>query len=144
MEGYQREFEAEAWDDEGNCYDKHGGVWAFDNLGGDVVEIEAAAAQGVCEADAKQQDGRWEDCRHYVFDGCFVALIAVFVEGNHCCQGQWGAFQADDEEQEMTGRNHQIHAEECYQQQLKELAAAYGAFLAVYPLLTLQYDQEDA
>ena len=73
-----------------------------------------------------------------------MALVAVLVEGHHGCQGQGGALKADDEEQEVAGRDHEVHAEQGHEQQLVELASAHAALFAVNPLLALEQYQEDA
>ena len=131
MEGHERKLEADTCDDECQRHDEH-----YAHLAGEC-EVDFLEVERTGEAVDKRQTHH-EDCRgeygcEHVLHGCFVALIAVFVEGDHGCEGQRGAFEADDEEQEVTGRYHEVHAEEGDEQKLVELAAAHEHLLTVGP-----------
>ena len=62
-----------------------------------------------------------------------MALIAVLVESDECAEGERGCLESDDEHQEVTARNHEVHAEQCEKYQFIELAAAHGGKLRVRP-----------
>ncbi len=66
-----------------------------------------------------------------------MALIAFFVQRHHCGKRKRSALETDDEKQEVTCGNHEIHAEESNQQQLVELAAPHSHGLAVGPFNAL-------
>ena len=72
-----------------------------------------------------------------------MAFIAVLVESHHGGKRKRCAFQTDDEQQEVTGRNHEIHAEKCHKQQFVELSAAHDHQLPVSPFTALDKHDEN-
>ncbi len=72
-----------------------------------------------------------------------MAFIAVLVKGDKGAEGERGCFKTDDEHQEVTARNHEIHAEEGQEHKLVEFTATDGHKLRVGPLDRLYKDDED-
>ncbi len=141
MEGHERELEADAGNHECHSDDEHGAEAAGESEV-DVLEVERAG-EAVNKRESHHEDSRREYGCEDVLDGSFVALVAVFVEGDHCGEGQRGAFKTDNEEKEMTCRNHEVHAEESDKEQLVELATAHEHILAVGPADALDEHDND-
>ena len=73
-----------------------------------------------------------------------MALIAVLFKCNHSGQRQRSTFKTNDKQEEVTGRNHQIHSEESEQKQSEELSAANHLMLAVGPFGSLNQNDQNA
>ncbi len=110
MEGNERELKAHTGDYEGDCHDKHA-LAAYGSRLVNLVEVKRAA-QTINEAQTHHEECRGEYCGKHIFHGCLVTLVTVLVKSDHGCERQGGRFETDDEEQEVTGRYHEIHAEE--------------------------------
>ncbi len=63
-----------------------------------------------------------------------MALITVLVKCHESGKRKRSRFEADDEQQEVTSRNHEVHTEKGDEQQLVELAATHTHELGVGPL----------
>ncbi len=107
----------------------------------DIGEVERAR-ESVDVGYAHHEDGRGEHGCQYILDGRLTRFVAVLVESHHCGQRQRSRFQTDHEHQEVTGRNHEIHAEQSHQQQLVELAATDSHHILVGPAESLYHDYE--
>ena len=108
---------------------------------GDVLEIKRPR-EAVNKRNAQQINrGREYRCEQ-IFHSRLVRFVLLLVESSQCRQRQRGRFQSDDKYQEMTGRNHQIHAKERHQKQLDEFAATHKLALAIVPFDGLQQYEE--
>ena len=144
MEGHERKLETNAGYHERDCRDKQTAHLAALYHPGQIVEIERPGGEGVHERETHHEDGGGENSRQDILDGSLMALIVTLLEGHHRGQGQRGRLQADDEEKEMTGRDHEIHSEESDEHQLEKLSLAYHHILAVDPSGRLKDDDERA
>ena len=110
-------------------------------LQGDIVEIKRTC-QTIDKRETHHKHCRREHSCKHVLDGSLMAFITVLIHSHHSSQRKRGAFKADDKQQEVTRRNHEIHTEQRYKQQFVELAAAHNHQLAVCPAARLdEHDQ---
>ena len=107
----------------------------------DGVEVKRTA-QSVDKRKAHHEDGGGEHGGEDIFHRSLAALIAVLVKGHHCSQRQRSGLEADHEEQEVTCRHHEIHAEERHEQQLVKLTAAHGKHVGARPPQSLYHHDE--
>ena len=72
-----------------------------------------------------------------------MAFIAVLVECHESGQRKRCGLKSDEEQQEVTGRYHEVHSEECDQHQFVEFAAANELHFRVGPFERLYQDDKN-
>ena len=97
MEGYERNLEAHAGDEEHEAEDAEQRAV---EQGTDLVKVERTRGT-VDEGDAVEQEGAGEEGQEDELRAGFGTLHAAFVEGHQCCHGHGSQFEADEEHQEV-------------------------------------------
>ena len=100
MERNKRNLETETCHDKSEGYCKHDTHIAIESRC-DALIVERSG-DAVDERQTHQKDGRREDCRKDIFDGCLMALVAVLVESDKGAERKRCCLKTDDEHQEMT------------------------------------------
>ena len=69
-------------------------------------------------------------------------MVAVLVEGYQC--GHWyaGRFQTDEEHQEVTGGNHQVHSQKGGKSEKVEFTLLESCVGAAHPFMSHQENNE--
>ncbi len=143
MEGNKRELETDSGNHEREGADEKTRCGAFRHGCANVVEVERTAREGIYERETHQQNSRREDSCKNVLDSGLVALVVTLVECHHGCERQRGGLKTDYEDEEVACGNHEVHAEECHEQQLIELTFADSHLVALDPFGRLEKDDED-
>ena len=144
MEGYERNLEAHAGNEEEHAEEHHG----IEHLTvayclPDTVEVEGAG-DTVDEADAEEQQGSGEECEQNELGTGFGAFVAVLVEGHGGSHGDAGGFKTDEEHEEVSAGNHEVHSKQCEEGDEVELALLYQVFLARQPFVGHQEGDDGA
>ena len=71
-------------------------------------------------------------------------MLFVFVEGGEGGHRDGGRFEADEEHEEVAGRDHEVHAEQGGQGDHVEFTAANDGALAGEPVVGLHEDEQGA
>ena len=70
------------------------------------------AYRTVYQRNAVKQQSAGEERGKDVLGACLGRVVAVFVEGNQGCHRDACRLQSDEEHQEVSGRNHEIHTKQ--------------------------------
>ena len=140
VEGNQRKFESHTGQHEYNRGDEQRRAVGRDGYG-NIAEVERTR-NSVEEREAQQEESRRKDSRKEVFGTGLIRLAVFLGKGDECSHRQRSGLEPDKEEQEVTGRNHQVHTEEGYQQQFVELAPTHFHIGILAPRYRLQQHDE--
>ena len=80
-------------------------------MGGKVFKIQRSGGT-VNHGQAEQQQGAGEEGGKNILGSCFGRVVTVFVEGNQGSHRDGCRFQPDEEHQEVSGGNHEIHTKQ--------------------------------
>ena len=80
-------------------------------MGREVIEIKSPG-RTIDHGQTKQQQCTGEKSCQNVFGTCFGRVVTVFIEGNQCCHRNRSCFKSDEEHQEMSGGNHEVHTKQ--------------------------------
>ena len=140
VEGNQRNLEAHTGEEEHQCHDLQG---AAVQGGGDILEVEGAR-RAVYQRQAEQQQGAGEHGCQDILGTSLGGLEAELVEGDQSHHRDAGRFKSDEEHQEVSGRNHEVHAQQGGERQDVELALLDVVLLAAHPFVCHQEHDERA
>ena len=140
VEGNERELESHTGQHKDERGDEQRRVIAG-NVEGDVVEIERTR-NAIEERESQQEECRREDSREEVFGTGLIRLRVFLGNGDERGHRQRSGLESDEEEQEVSRRNHQVHTEEGHQQQLVKLTPTYFYIGSVAPRNRLQQHDE--
>jgi len=90
-------------------------------MGGKVIEIQGSG-RTVNHRQTEQQQCAGEECGKNILGSCFSGVVTVFIEGNQSCHRNGSSLQSDEEHQEVSGGNHEIHTEQSRESEYIELS----------------------
>ena len=108
-----------------------------------LVEVEGAR-DAVDERDAVEEQGAGEESEEDVLGTGLSTLRALLVEGHECRHGHGGEFETDEEHEEVSAGNHEVHAQQGEEHELVELALLDEVLLAAEPLVGHEEGDEGA
>ena len=109
--------------------------------GRNVFEVEGTR-RTVNQGNTVQQQTTGEQCRKNVFGTGFGRVMAIFVEGHQGCHRNTCSLQSDEEQQEMSGGNHEIHTQQRTECQQIELTLLDDGIRQLHPLMCHQEDNQ--
>ena len=138
VEGHQGNLKAHAGEEEYEAHDLQG---FGPEQGGYVAEIEGAGGT-VNQGDTVEQQSAGEEGAEDVFGAGFGGVVAVFVERYQGSHRDAGGFQADEEQQEVAGGYHEVHAQQRAEGEEVELALLDAGVGQFHPFVRHQEDDE--
>ena len=110
-------------------------------MGREVIEIKSPG-RTIDHGQTKQQQCTGEKSCQNVFGTCFGRVVTVFIEGNQCCHRNRSCFKTDEEHQEMSGGNHEIHTKQGRECKHIEFSLFEWSVFSFHPLVRHQENNQ--
>ena len=138
MERNKGKLESHAGEEKDKCHYLQGTAVQVSR---DIIEIESTYCS-VNKRDAIKQQSAGEKCGEDVLGTGFGGVVAVLVESNQCSHRDTCCFQSDEEHQEVSCGNHEVHTQQGRERQHIKFALLDYSVRSFQPLMCHQENNQ--